>query len=135
MLVYIMSIHPVEPIVASYTYSEFDDLEGGGSSKESTARTPRAGLPVHRILQKPSPSRFENHVVPAGLVYLPDFVPTKDMIERERSPNLVYDMIDDNLFNRLMDMVSVNISGKRAFAKINKSLKQRPSKKRITIRK
>ena len=133
-----MNIPILEPIVTAYTYSElYPDHVGGDTSKESKKNhaVQRAGLSVNRIMPNDTPSRFENHVVPAGLVYLKDFVPTKEMIEYERELDLLYDVIDDQLFNRLIDMVSTNLP--RKFAKTSTSLKHResnPRKKRITIR-
>jgi hypothetical protein len=134
-----MNISILEPIVTAYTYSELynDHVGGGDASKESKQdrSTPRAGLSVNRIFPNDTPSRFENHVVPVGLVYLKDFVPTKEMIEYERELDILYDVIDDQFFNRLIDMVSTNIP--RKFIKTSTSLKHRestPRKKRITIR-
>lgn len=130
-----MSINLMEPIVSAYTYSElYNHMEGGDLLDNSDHPPLRAGLSVNRMVPNHTPSRFKNHVVPAGLVFLRDFVPTKETIEYESAANLLYDVMDDALLNRLIDMVRVPMPKSRSFERRNRSNRGR-EKKRITIRK
>jgi hypothetical protein len=108
-------------------------MEGGNVSDESDRPHTRAGLAVNRIVPNDTPSRFKNHVVPAGLVYIRDFAPSKERIEYEPYGPLLYDVIDDQMLNRLIDMVSVPLP--KQLTRSNRKKRTPFEKKRITIRK